>query len=226
MTSRSKHECTTDAPELKQRWDRLASRINELRYQTSRAWLPIAKKVLDRHEISLDEAIDINEVAWSLAEASDGINRSETTDRQEAEQDKRRQERIHLLDRLLDTYWERVGSDGIRSKEGGALHAATEDFWLPLLHKRDLVAVLNDLERLRDTETFLREMLPAPDVPNQRPVTAKGRAAEDIFQVLKGTGVQTWEACAVIAEMFIEAEIDNRPHNKIQRSLYDKLSRL
>lgn len=76
----------------------------------------------------------------------------------------------------------------------------------------------------KQCETWANELGMSDRLPNARPTTAKHAAAKRIYEEIT-EAVPLWQACEIIAEMFSEAGIDDRPVEKIKRTLYDKLNR-
>ncbi|MQM37689.1 hypothetical protein KBTX_01691 [wastewater metagenome] len=108
------------------------------------------------------------------------------------------------------------------------------DFYSDQLHKgvprtdREKKVWSDKLDELiqlkRHAQHFAKAEL--PPLPNARPTKWVSLFAEQTFREALRSQTSTWKAAAIIADMLIAAEIDTREHNKIKRSIYDKLSRV
>ncbi len=139
------------------------------------------------------------------------------------EEHENRKQRIALLEAVLQTYEpiSHCPSDGV---EGGRM-ISTMHYYMRL-RGNDAGVVLKGIRDMIEVETIEHELNPYIPIPNARPVSAKNGGAEHMFVVLREAGIDAWKACSVIAEILITAGLEEKPHDKVLRALYDKLSRI
>lgn len=185
--------------------------------------LHVVASVLERHGVSTADNVDLGDIAAAII-----FGRSPSqSPRQRLEHDLRVREqskrKAEMLEELLALYRaEQPGTTVMTSTEsriavadGRTVEEAISTFSLAIEH----------LDVLRRAERAIADR-EIPEPPRNRPTSSKNAAAETIFRRLRDHGVGTWEACSIIADLFSEAEVEDRPRDKIRRSMYDKLSRL
>lgn len=139
---------------------------------------------------------------------------------------KKTEQRIAQLEAILKAYepMSSYPSDGLNEK---GYVISPMHYYMGQLGN-DFGSILNGIKDMLKVENYLGVVLyPYTPIPNARPVSAKNGGAEHMFVVLRrAAGIDAWEACSVIAEMLIAAGLEGKPHPKVQRALYDKLSRV
>lgn len=158
----------------------------------------VVESVLAKH------GIDTRRIAYLLGVTIDDVCYPDDFDGMHRAEYMERGKRIMALEKVLALY---------RTHEPG----------LAPIRLSERIAVIEDL---LGAEQQMQDAAPPPKKPRNRPVSAKNAGAEAIFDILIAQGVNTWDACSLIAEMFILADIEDRPHDNVLRSFYDKLSRL
>lgn len=184
--------------------------ISATTVQDMEAALAVAAPVLAGHGLSEH---DIKRVALYLHGA-----KSEKYWQDEIDDDRRtecahRDEIIKTLERLAELY---------RNHEPSLInfHPATHE---PLTAER----ITEEIEIWLASEKRLPRTSRLPKKPRNRRTSAKNAEAETILKILiQYPAMDTWKACGLIAEMFVRAGIEDKPRDKVQRALYDKLSRI
>ncbi len=131
-------------------------------------------------------------------------------------------ERIRLLERLIENLdieshepdqinQLRLLSRLVRESRGRRLRRKLGDL------RADLEAVLSEEKELTDGSFEWSS--------EGRPPSIKNASAKRIYEALEPSGTTLWKACAVIADMFVTANIDTRPPERVRRSLYHSLKR-
>ena len=153
-------------------------------------------------------------IAVYLVSAGEGESVRTPSERNEKSQRELRETRISLIEDLLATY--REPGDRIQTRK-----------WLRERHSNNLDAVLRRLKALQHTEKLLNAK-ERHDLRRGRPLEAKNESATGIYQSLCEAGIVSfdksgaWKGAGLIGEMLIEAGIDNRSHDSVQRYLYEQ----
>ena len=176
----------------------------------------IVDVVLEKHGMD-DIAVYLKaDLADCLADASSDEALSVHWERVDAERHELAEERAKLISRLLDTY-------SLRQHRTLTRIALKED------HDIDIQELLSDFSKLMVIEgTIAAEPF---SKRRNRPPTAKNESAATMFKILLEAAAVprnkqgAWTASGIVADMFIEAAVEDRPKKNVQQSLYDKLVR-
>jgi len=184
----------------------------------------VAVAVLERH--GLLDRLDppaLSLIVNGLEIASDDEFFLVAAARWDQERHRARLHRIATLEAAIAAYEAQAGAGPrIRTREGE--YGSHTHCGLARAHGRSLPEILDDLRRLLAVERELARREPEP-LPRGAPVGAKNAGAQCILSILSEIAppVRAWDACGIVADLLIEAQIEARPREKVRRALYDRL---
>jgi len=185
----------------------------------------IARDVLSHHEIAVDSG-DLDLIADGLGMAGDPLDLWTAVAIGDQEKYQTQIQTVERLEMLLAQYRPVVAYEDEVRKRGKPYVLNDTDYHLMADFGLDIAELVRQLETLLTVERHVLQTLPKGGLPGGAPPKAKNVGASCIYEILRENGVKPWAACSLIAEMFVEAGIDDRVHRKIHRSLFDKLQRL
>lgn len=194
-------------------------------HSTDQAWI---KTVLLRNgcEDPNDDAVSL--IVSSLGWAESDTNPQSLVYRVDQEREKEGKRKLELLDELIQYYRDELAVFVDPDDPSTPSPHVNPDFHAalgPVIQEKN--EKVQYLEELRSAEQNALEKRNTTQATPYRPESPKNFTARKIFETLRDElGLKCWNACRIIAEIFLEAGIEERPKEKVQRSLYDKLRRI